>query len=51
MRECWRQKNWIQTFFVKGGPAGFREVLEAKKNGSTLFAMREGGHCEGVLEA
>ena len=38
---------------MKVGRAGGRAlggVLE-EKNGSTCFAMREGGHCEVVLEA
>ena len=50
MRECWRQRNWIQTFFGKGGWA-LGGVLEAKKIGLTFCAMREGGHSEGVLAA
>ena len=50
MRECWKQKNWIQPFFVKGGGL-WGGVLEAKRIGLTLFTMEEGGHFEGVLEA
>ena len=39
MRECWKKKNWIQHFFVKGGRV-LGGVLEAKELDSTLF-------CEG----